>query len=442
MTTDGSDLHSNRHLQKGPHAPLERNIRPVALLLPFENRPMSKFKRNYQGFPRSVPITVVDTLNHNQDGTVIQNLELQLGPDVQIVHENVMFSLAPDGEDSSRTSQPSGSCLVPQHYAHILFVDFGRPVHSPVCGYPSPQLALYIACPTAVLVLLSITCAQQRGMTLSLGNVHDVDAAHLFGGLQHAYDHVRRPVAAINGRRGQAAVQVRLQYRWKIVYFRSWPAIRLITDPQYDVRAPQSGLRETSRQASPTVDLCKQLMVKFEDEDAFDHGGISREWFFLLLHEMFNPYCDPFEYSSHDNYAPHQPGLLIKKVHPKDLDTGDYKLYNDLTWMLGVLIVMVVVVVLAETSFCHKENDIKGVLNKTFSVTEDHFGEHVTRLRPGGAAQDDTKANEVDVNLVVSHQITGQFAEQFHAFMERLGDMLLDLLRVSDNHQWNYSPGG
>ncbi|KAH9989535.1 hypothetical protein BJV77DRAFT_681781 [Russula vinacea] len=36
-------------------------------------------------------------------------------------------------------------------------------------------------------------------------------------------------------------------------------------------------------------DLRKWLMVMFEGEDALDYGGVSREWFFLLSHEMFNP---------------------------------------------------------------------------------------------------------------------------------------------------------
>ena len=50
-------------------------------------------------------------------------------------------------------------------------------------------------------------------------------------------------------------------------------------------------------------DLRKQFMVMFEGEDALDYGGVSREWFFLLFHEMFNPSYGLFEYSAHDNYT-------------------------------------------------------------------------------------------------------------------------------------------
>ncbi len=108
-------------------------------------------------------------------------------------------------------------------------------------------------------------------------------------------------------------------------------------------------------------------------------------------------------------------------------------------------VVIVVVVVLADTSFCHKENDIIGVLDKTFSVTEDCFGEHlvvvvvVVGLRPGAAAQDVTEVNKKDVDLVVAHRI----AEQSRVFLEGLGDVPpLDLLRVFDEHELELLIGG
>ncbi len=47
-------------------------------------------------------------------------------------------------------------------------------------------------------------------------------------------------------------------------------------------------------------DLRKRLMVKFEDEDALNYGGVSREPR-VVLYYMFNPNYGPVEYSSHDN---------------------------------------------------------------------------------------------------------------------------------------------
>jgi E3 ubiquitin-protein ligase NEDD4 len=50
-------------------------------------------------------------------------------------------------------------------------------------------------------------------------------------------------------------------------------------------------------------DLKKRLMIKFQGEEGLDYGGLSREFFFLLSHEMFNPFYCLFEYSAHDNYT-------------------------------------------------------------------------------------------------------------------------------------------
>ena len=46
------------------------------------------------------------------------------------------------------------------------------------------------------------------------------------------------------------------------------------------------------------VDLLKtKLWVEFDGEEVLDYGGASREWFYLLSREMFNPYYGLFEYS-------------------------------------------------------------------------------------------------------------------------------------------------
>lgn len=41
----------------------------------------------------------------------------------------------------------------------------------------------------------------------------------------------------------------------------------------------------------PRIDLLKtKLWVEFDGEEVLDYGGASREWFFMLSKEMFNPY--------------------------------------------------------------------------------------------------------------------------------------------------------
>ncbi len=180
------------------------------------------------------------------------------------------------------------------------------------------------------------------------------------------------------------APQYKRDYRRKVVYFRSQPSMRLVADSKCDVRVRRGWVFEDSFSAIMRLrpeDLRKRLMVKFEGEDALDYGGVSREWFFLLSHEMFNPSYGLFEYSAHDNYtlqinpasgvnpehldyfkfigrvlglavfhhrfldAYFVPGfykmVLGKKVNIKDLEAVDYELYKGLTWMLCVLIVVV-----------------------------------------------------------------------------------------------------
>ena len=93
----------------------------------------------------------------------------------------------------------------------------------------------------------------------------------------------------------------------------------------------------------------------------------------------------------------------------------------------------------------HRENNITDVLEETFSVTEDRFGEPVVvELRPGGASHDVTEVNKEEyVALAVAHRITGRVAEQFRAFMEGLGDVLpLDLLRAFDERELDMMIGG
>lgn len=47
---------------------------------------------------------------------------------------------------------------------------------------------------------------------------------------------------------------------------------------------------------------CK-LYVQFDHEEGLDYGGPSREFFFLLSRELFNPYYGLFEYSANDTYT-------------------------------------------------------------------------------------------------------------------------------------------
>ncbi|ESN98476.1 hypothetical protein HELRODRAFT_101673 [Helobdella robusta] len=46
-----------------------------------------------------------------------------------------------------------------------------------------------------------------------------------------------------------------------------------------------------------------KLAIAFKGEDGLDYGGPSREFFFLLSRELFNPYYGLFAYSANDTYT-------------------------------------------------------------------------------------------------------------------------------------------
>jgi E3 ubiquitin-protein ligase NEDD4 len=94
-------------------------------------------------------------------------------------------------------------------------------------------------------------------------------------------------------------------FRKKVIYLRSQPAMRPLAESvNITVRRDhifEDAYHEIMRHSDS--DLKKRLMIRFHGEDGLDYGGLSREFFFLLSHEMFNPFYCLFEYSAHDNYT-------------------------------------------------------------------------------------------------------------------------------------------
>lgn len=80
----------------------------------------------------------------------------------------------------------------------------------------------------------------------------------------------------------QNVPQYKRDFRRKLIYFRSQPALRILSG-QCHVKVRRSHIFEDSyaeiMRASAT-DLKKRLMIKFDGEDGLDYGGLSR----LVLH--------------------------------------------------------------------------------------------------------------------------------------------------------------
>ncbi|OXG90376.1 E3 ubiquitin-protein ligase NEDD4 [Cryptococcus neoformans A2-102-5] len=265
----------------------------------------------------------------------------------------------------------------------------------------------------------------------------------------------------------QNVPQYKRDFRRKLIYFRSQPALRSNTG-QCHMKVSRDNIFEgsyTEIMRQTPNDLKKRLMIKFEGEDGLDYGGLSREFFFLLSHEMFNPFYCLFEYSAHDNYTlqinpnsgvnPEHLNyfkfigrvvglgifhrrfldayfivsfykmILGKKIALQDLESVDAGLFRGLTWML--------------------ENDITGVIEDTFSITEEHFGEVVTvDLMPGGRDVEVTEDNKKDyVDLVTEYRISKRVSEQFQAFMSGFNELIpQELINVFDERELELLIGG
>lgn len=225
----------------------------------------------------------------------------------------------------------------------------------------------------------------------------------------------------------QNVPQYKRDFRRKLIYFRSQPALRILSG-QCHVKVRRTHIFEDSyaeiMRQSPN-DLKKRLMIKFDGEDGLDYGGLSREFFFLLSHEMFNPFYCLFEYSAHDNYTlqinPHSGinpehlgyfkfigrvvGLAIfhrrfldaffigafykmvlkKKVTLTDMEGVDAEFHRTLSWTM--------------------DNDITDVIYSTFSVEDERFGEKVTvDLKPGGRDIEVTNENKKEYVEYVSNE--------------------------------------
>ncbi|KAM8730845.1 E3 ubiquitin-protein ligase HECW1-like isoform 2-T2 [Acanthopagrus schlegelii] len=160
-----------------------------------------------------------------------------------------------------------------------------------------------------------------------------------------------------------------------------------------------------------------KLYVTFLGEEGLDYSGPSREFFFLLSQELFNPYYGLFEYSANDTYTvqispmsafvenhlewfrfsgrilglalihqylldafftrPFYKALLRLPTDLSDLEYLDEEFHQSLQWM--------------------KDNDITDILDLTFTVNEEVFGQVTEReLKSGGSHIQVTEKNKKD----------------------------------------------
>uniref|UniRef100_A0A4W3KAH5 HECT-type E3 ubiquitin transferase n=1 Tax=Callorhinchus milii TaxID=7868 RepID=A0A4W3KAH5_CALMI len=205
-------------------------------------------------------------------------------------------------------------------------------------------------------------------------------------------------------------------------------------------------------------DLWKRLMVKFRGEEGLDYGGVAREWLYLLSHEMLNPYYGLFQYSRDDIYTlqinpdsavnpehlsyfhfvgrimgmavfhghyidggftlPFYKQLLGKSITLDDMESVDPDLHNSLVWIL--------------------ENDITGVLDHTFCVEHNAYGEIIQHeLKPNGKSIPVTEETKKEyVRLYVNWRFLRGIEAQFLALQKGFNEVIPQhLLKTFDEKE-------
>ncbi|XP_058624942.1 E3 ubiquitin-protein ligase SMURF2 isoform X2 [Onychostoma macrolepis] len=205
-------------------------------------------------------------------------------------------------------------------------------------------------------------------------------------------------------------------------------------------------------------DLWKRLMVKFRGEEGLDYGGVAREWLYLLSHEMLNPYYGLFQYSRDDIYTlqinpdsavnpehlsyfhfvgrimgmavfhghyidggftlPFYKQLLGKPITLDDMESVDPDLHNSLVWIL--------------------DNDITGVLDHTFCVEHNAYGEIIQHeLKPNGKSISVTQDTKKEyVKLYVNWRFLRGIEAQFLALQKGFNEVIPQhLLKAFDEKE-------
>ncbi|XP_074002159.1 NEDD4-like E3 ubiquitin-protein ligase WWP1 [Numenius arquata] len=200
-------------------------------------------------------------------------------------------------------------------------------------------------------------------------------------GVRYFVDHNTRTTTFNDPRTGKSSVNKGPQiayersFRWKLAHFRYLCQSNALPS-HVKINVSRQTLFEDSFQqimALKPYDLRRRLYVIFRGEEGLDYGGLAREWFFLLSHEVLNPMYCLFEYAGKSNYClqinpastinpdhlsyfcfigrfiamalfhgkfidtgfslPFYKRMLSKKLTIKDLESIDTEFYNSLIWI-------------------------------------------------------------------------------------------------------------
>ncbi|CCD26361.1 E3 ubiquitin-protein ligase TOM1 NDAI_0H01870 [Naumovozyma dairenensis CBS 421] len=201
-----------------------------------------------------------------------------------------------------------------------------------------------------------------------------------------------------------------------------------------------------------------RLEITFKGESGVDAGGLTREWYQVLSRQMFNPDYALFLPVSSDKTTFHPnrtsgvnpehlsffkfigmvlgkairdqcfldchfsrdvyKNMLGKPVSLKDMESIDLDYYKSLVWIL--------------------ENDITDVIEETFSVETDDYGEHkVIDLIENGSNVPVTEENKKDyVKKIVEYKLHTSVKEQMDNFLRGFYSLIpKELVSIFDEQE-------
>ncbi|XP_023336886.1 E3 ubiquitin-protein ligase Su(dx), partial [Eurytemora carolleeae] len=272
-----------------------------------------------------------------------------------------------------------------------------------------------------------------------------------------------RPGATKQGPKGAYGVpaQYERSFRWKLNQFRYLcQSNGLPSHIKLTVSRPtlfEDSFHQLMR--LPAYELRRRLYIIFKGEEGLDYGGVSREWFFTVSHEVLNPMYCLFEYANKNNYSlqinpasyvnpdhlhyfkfvgrfiamamyhgkfiysgftmPFYKRMLNRKLTMKDIESIDPEFYNSLVWI--------------------KDNNLEECgLEMFFSVDFELLGEiKPHNLKPDGA---DIMVNEENkeeyLELVTEWRMTRGIEEQTKAFLDGFNEVVpLEWLQYFDERE-------
>ncbi|XP_052865035.1 E3 ubiquitin-protein ligase Su(dx) [Anopheles cruzii] len=250
-------------------------------------------------------------------------------------------------------------------------------------------------------------------------------------------------------------------FRWKLSQFRYLCQSNALASHIKITLTRQTLFEDSYHQIMrlPAYELRRRLYIIFRGEEGLDYGGVSREWFFLLSHEVLNPMYCLFEYANKNNYSlqinpasyvnpdhlqyfkfigrfiamalyhgrfiysgftmPFYKRMLNKKLTTKDIESIDPEFYNSLIWV--------------------RDNSIDECgLELWFSVDFEVLGQIIHHeLKENGDKERVTEENKEEyISLMTEWRMTRGIEEQTKTFLDGFNEVVpLEWLKYFDERE-------